>query len=154
MVASRWSAALPFVGFGTMCVVAGGLVSAVTALAPSEHGAWAAAYLVLVGGVAQVALGAGQAQLAPRIPPRKLLIAELVAWNLGNAAVLSGELSGVIPLVYAGGAVLVAALTLLVRGMRGTAARVPWMLHAFRALVLLLLVSIPVGLVLAELRPA
>ncbi|HEY5019315.1 MAG TPA: hypothetical protein VII59_21295, partial [Streptosporangiaceae bacterium] len=88
----RWSAASPFVAMGTACVVAGGLVAAAVAMAPSELGSWAAAYLVLVGGVAQVALGAGLALLAPRPPGRRAVIAGLAGWNAGNGAVLAGTL--------------------------------------------------------------
>src|SRR5579875_3107512 len=107
--ASPLTAFGPFAAFGTACVIAGGLVAAATAPAPSGHGSWAAAYLVLVGGVAQVALGAGQALLAPRSPSRRLVAAEFAGWNAGNAAVLAGTLAGVTPLVDAGGALLVAA---------------------------------------------
>jgi len=46
--ASRSAAMLPFGIVGVVCVVAGGLVAAATAPAPTEHGGWAAAYLVLV----------------------------------------------------------------------------------------------------------
>ena len=38
----------PFGIVGVVRVVAGGLVAAATAPAPTEHGGWAAAYLVLV----------------------------------------------------------------------------------------------------------
>jgi hypothetical protein len=45
-------------------------------------------------------------------------------------------------------------MVLLVRGSWGAArGRRRWLLHVFRGLVLLLLVSIPVGLVLAALHP-
>ena len=151
-------AAVPFTLAGTACTVAGGLVAAITATAPSEQGAWAAAYLVLVAGVAQVALGAGQAWLAPRPPSPRLLTAQFTGWNAGNAAVLAGTLLGVTSLVDAGGAVLAVALGMLVHGTRGAraggagalAARRRWSLHVFRLLVVVLLVSIPIGLVLAR----
>lgn len=151
-------AALPFAVAGTACTVAGGLVAAVTATAPSERGAWAAAYLVLVAGVAQVALGAGQAWLAPSPPAPRLVAAQFTGWNSGNAAVLAGTLLSATPLVDIGGAVLVVALALLVHGTRGAraggagalAARRRWSLHAFRLLVVVLLVSVPIGLVLAR----
>lgn len=84
------SAALPFVVLGAACVVAGGLVAAAVAMAPSQLGSWAAAYLVLVGGVAQVALGAGQALLASRPPGRRAVAAGVAGWNAGNGAVLAG----------------------------------------------------------------
>lgn len=140
----------PFAALGTACVVAGGLVAAATAPVPSEHGSWAAAYLVLVAGVAQVGLGGGQALLAPRLPSRRLVAAEFAGWNAGNAAVLAGTLLHLTALVYVGGALLVAALALLVHGVRGAGGRRGWPLHAFRLLVVVLLVSIPAGLLLAQ----
>lgn len=162
---------MPFAVLGTLCVVAGGLVAAATAPTPSEHGSWAAAYLVLVAGVAQVGLGVGQAALAVRMPSVASRTAEFVAWNCGNALVIAGTLAGVTALVDAGGALLVATLALLVRGVRG-ARRTPVVadatttraggrsegprrlpLYAFRVLVLILLVSIPIGLILARTTP-
>ncbi len=62
---ARWAPALPFGAAGAVCVVAGGLVSAAIAPALSELGSWAVAYLVLVGGAAQAAVGTGHALLAP-----------------------------------------------------------------------------------------
>lgn len=162
MPPARVRPALPFVLLGVACVVAGGLVSAATALSPSEHGAWAAAYLVLVGGVAQVGLALGQALLAPRPPSPAVVRAEFAAWNLGNVSVLVGTLARLPWLLYLGGVLLVVALGLVVLGVpgrRGAASAAPrwrldWPLFAFRALVMLLLVSIPVGLVLAAVRHA
>lgn len=149
---ARLRPALPFAVVGTACVVAGGLVAAATARAPSEHASWAAAYLVLVAGVTQVALGVGQALLAPASPSRRLVAGEFVAWNAGNAAVLAGTPAGVVPVVDAGGLVLVAALVLWTYGSRGVSRRGGWGPLAYRLLVGLVLVSIPVGLVLAQAR--
>jgi hypothetical protein len=107
---------LPFAVIGTGCVVAGGLIAAASALAPSEHASWAAAYLVLVAGVVQVGLGAGQAVFAPGVA-RWLVVAQVLGWNAGNAAVLAGTLLGVAALGDAGGGLLAATLVLLVRGV-------------------------------------
>lgn len=149
---------MPFAAFGTGCVVAGGLVAAVTAPAPSTHASWAAAYLVLVAGAAQVGLGFGQAVLAPRAPSGRRVAAQVGAWNGGNAAVLAGTLTGVLPLVDLGGALLVIGLALLVHTVRGDLGRGPrsgrWALYGFRLLALVLLVSIPIGLILARIGPA
>lgn len=153
--AGTMRAFLPFLLIGTGCVIAGGLVAAVTAANPSEHAAWASAYLVLVGGVAQIGLGAGQARFAPRVSPR-LVAAQLLGWNGGNAAVLAGTLLGVLPLVDVGGGLLAVGLALFVHGARGAASRLAgldrWLLRGYRLLVVIVLVSIPVGLVLARLR--
>ena len=142
---SRWA---PFVGIGAACVIAGGLVAAITATSPSEHGAWAAAYLVLVAGVAQVALGLGQAWIAAKPPSGDLTLTELIAFNAGNAAVMTGTLAGLTWLVDIGGAVLAASLGVFLwvtrRGHGGAVA------VAYRALAAFVLVSIPVGLVLVR----
>ncbi|WP_200834572.1 hypothetical protein [Amycolatopsis alkalitolerans] len=138
--------------------MAGGLVAAVTAPAPSTHASWAAAYLVLVAGVAQIALGLGQAALASHPPSTRQVAAQVIGWNVGNAAVLAGTLTGVLPLVDLGGALLVIDLALLIHAVRGGLRRSTrvgrWALYGFRVLVLLLLVSIPIGLALTRIEPA
>ena len=58
-------------------------MAAGASMAPSEHGSWLAAFLVLVAGVAQIALAVGQAMLAPRPPSSRTLVTELIAWNEG-----------------------------------------------------------------------
>lgn len=168
----RLRAGLPFVVLGLACVIAGGLVAAVTAHAPTQPASWAAAYLVLVGGVAALGFGAGQAVLASTVPTPRQVGLQLGAWYVGNAAVLVGTLVENTRLVDLGGLLLVAGLVLLVHGVRGSGRRragrestngehgghsgegapsaPSWALLAYRGLVLLLLVSIPVGLVLAN----
>lgn len=151
-LASRAPLAVPFLAIGGVSVIAGGLTAAVTAHAPSENAAWAAAYLVLVAGVAQLAFGTGQAWLATQKPSSRLLAGELATWNLGNGAVIAGTLSGLTPVLDIGGALLVIALVLLLAAVRGPR-RTGWPLALYRALIAIVAVSIPVGLVLAELRP-
>lgn len=152
---TRFPAARPFVVIGGLAIVAGGLVAAVTSAAPSEHGAWAAAYLVLVVGVAQVGLGVGQALLAPTPPARRLVLVECVMWNGGSAAVLAGAVLDSVPLVDAGGVVLALALAALWWGVRGPGHRAGWATGwawwAYRGVIVVVLVSILVGLVLARL---
>jgi len=143
--------ALPFALMGTACVVSGGLLSAVTASAPSQHTAWISAYLVLVAGVAQVGLGVGQWLLARSRPSGGIVAAELVGWNLGSAAVIVGTLVDAVRLVDAGGVLLVLALVLVVHATRGSTSSWRWTRYAFRGLVVILLVSIPIGLVLARI---
>lgn len=149
------AAFVPAAVIGGVCIVAGGLLAAVSARAPSEGASWAAAYLVLVGGVAQIAFGLGRAAFDAAASTRSV-VAHLVAWNAGNACVLAGTLSGLTAVVDVGGVLLLVALLLLVPGLRRPAGSVDgaarWLLWAYRAVVLLLVVSIPVGLVLARLR--
>ena len=151
----NWIPARSFVAIGIACIIAGGLVAAATAPSPSENGSWAAAYLVLIGGVAQVAFGICQATLAPRRPSAGLLAAEFAGWNLGNAAVIVGTLVDVQALVIVGGILLVATLALLAWAVRG-ATVVPgwhtWILWTYRVLVVVILVSVPVGLVIGQVK--
>lgn len=156
---TRIPAARPFAVIGGLAIVAGGLVAAVTSAAPSEHGAWAAAYLVLVVGVAQVGLGVGQALLAPTPPTRRLVLVECLMWNGGSAAVLTGTVLDRVRLVDAGGVVLALALAALWWGVRGPGHRkgsasgwaAGWAWWAYRGVIVVVLVSIPVGLALARL---
>ncbi|MGH3266573.1 MAG: hypothetical protein ACRDNS_31805, partial [Trebonia sp.] len=90
--------------------------------------------------------------LASRPPGRRALVAELVGWNAGNAAVLAGTLLAATWLADVGGVLLVAALALAFAGIRGAVRHPSWPLHLYRGLIALVLVSIPVGLVLATLR--
>lgn len=149
------AALVPAAVVGGLCIVAGGLLAAITAPQPSEGASWAAAYLVLVGGVAQVAFGFGQGSFNDAAATRSV-VAQLLTWNVGNACVLAGTLAGPTALVDVGGVLLVASLLLLAPGLRRPAAAQSragrWLLWAYRAVVAVLLVSIPVGLVLARLR--
>jgi hypothetical protein len=136
---------------GTICVISGGLVAAVTAPIHSEGGAWAAAYLVLVGGVAQIALGTGQVLLAAQAPAVAFARVQVAAWTLGGAAVIGGTLSRTLVVADLGSALLLVTLVMSLRAVRHAhTGRAIWW---YRALVLILVVSMPTGLLLARLRP-
>ena len=65
----RRDAFRPFAVAGVGAIVGGGvLASAIAAPAPTRHGVWAVAYLVLVLGVGQLAIGAGRVLLKPAAP--------------------------------------------------------------------------------------
>lgn len=139
---------------GAAAVVVGGLVAAVTGPLELSKGSWAAAYLVLVVGVAQVAMGSARQhwRKAGRAAPGWW---QFGLWNLGNLAVIGGTLAGVTIVVILGSAALVAALVIafLVTFRIDTAPRrVP--LIAYRILLVILAVSIPVGMVLSAIRNA
>lgn len=134
---------------GAGAVVAGGLVAAVTGPAGWERGSWVAAYLVLVVGVAQLGLAAGLAWLGDRAPTRRSVGVGVVAGNLGNAAVLAGTLGRVDWAVDAGGVLI--ALTLLGALLAVRPERRGGLLWLYRASVAVVLVSVPVGSVLAHL---
>lgn len=142
----------PFRVIGTAWVIAGGLVAAVTGPLHLEHGSWAAAYQVLVAGVAQNAFGTAQRALAPRRPSARIVTAELIGWNLGSMAVIGGTLIRSPYVVDGGGALLVAALALMIHTVRGKGSRPAWALWLYRTLLVVILVSIPIGLTLAHVR--
>ncbi|WP_338751511.1 hypothetical protein [Janibacter alittae] len=135
------------VGLGGVAVVLGGLVAAVTGPLGWAKGSWAAAYLVLVLGVAQYSMG----RLRPAGPrPARPGWVQLGAWNLGSLMVLGGTLASTPLLVDLGSVLLVVALGLALL-TPVPAGRAPVAL-LYRALLLVLAVSIPVGVVLSHLR--
>lgn len=148
----RWPSARPFLVIGVVSIVAGGAVAAVARPTGFELGSWMAAYLVLVGGVAQIALGAGQAWMADEPPSGATVYAEVACWNLALGATIIGSLASA-PVATAVGAVAtVVALILFLRGVRHATPRVRWPLHLYRGLVAIVLVSAPIGLFLAWAR--
>ncbi len=140
----------PFLIVGCACIVSGGLVAAVTGPTDFELGSWLAAYLVLVGGVAQVALGLGQVVLAAPAPSPRMVVAEAALWNLGLVATITGSLVALPAVSTVGGAATMGALILFLVGVRGAGARPVAVLY--RVVVAVVLLSAPIGLVLAWVR--
>jgi len=140
---------------GAVCIVAGGLVAAVTGPLDLDHGSWVAAYLVLVGGVMQYVMGWSR---DPSTPPSGRGWTAVVGWNVGNALVISGVLTDRTWLVDAGSALLVLVLLIAVReavGQHGdwSAALARTSVRTgYVALAAFVAASIPVGIVLAHLR--
>jgi hypothetical protein len=149
----RWPAIRPFALIGAACVVSGGLVAAVARPLGFALGSWLAAFLVLVGGVAQLALGAGQAWWRDQRPSRRRVAVESWTWNVGVAATIAGSLLATPALTTVGGAATAAALVVFLDAMRSSTGP-RWALLAYRAVLVLVLVSTPVGLVLAWTRHA
>lgn len=147
---TRWFPAFPFMAMGGISIIAGGLVAAVTAISPTRHATWAAAYLVLVVGVAQLGIGMGQALLAPKTPSPRLITAELLTWDIGNAGVIAGTLLNRVGLVDLGGVLLAVSLILFLLGVRGHAGQKRWLLYGYRLLIAIVLVSIPIGLIISR----
>ena len=148
---ARWDAVRAFALMGTICVISGGLVAAATAPSRSEGGAWAAAYLVLVAGVAQIALGAGQALLAAQTPDVAVTRIQVATWTLGSIAVIGGTLSRTLLVADLGSVLLLVTLAMSLLAVRH--AHVGRGIWWYRALIVLLGVSMPTGLVLARVRP-
>ena len=140
---------------GGIFVLIGGAVAAVTSPLAIDKGSWLAAYLVLVAGVPVYLVGQFIAHWLAGRGGRALLI----GWNLGNAAVIVGSLLSLPLLVDVGGLVLLIPLVYVlwialqrkttVEGSGRAAVIARWLLIA--ALVIMIF-SIPVGLVLAHLR--
>lgn len=140
-----------FVLVGFLATVIGGFTAALTRPMGFADGAWVAAYLVLVVGVAQISLGAGQALLARTIPSARRRRWELVVYNLANVGVLAGTLTGAVVLVMIGGVALLTALALFITtAPTGRPHSSPVVIY--RIFVATLAVSIPVGLSLSLLR--
>lgn len=152
MTNHRVRLATPFVLVGSLCVVAGGMVAAVTARAPTEHSSWTAAYLVLVAGVAQVGLGGGMASVPGCLPSARMVGVQLAMWNGGNTAVVAGTLADCVWLIDVGGVLLVATLVLSALVTRNASFRNWWWI-SFRVFQAVLLVSVPIGLMLARRPP-
>lgn len=151
-VIERWKSTRAFVIIGSICIVAGGLVAAVTGPTDFAHGSWLAAYLVLVCGVVQIALGAGQAWLADRAPPHRSTKREAWSWNTGAALVVVGTLASLPILTSLGGMASAVALGLFLRGVRTVRSAPRGAALLYRGIAALVLVSIPVGLALAWTR--
>jgi hypothetical protein len=145
-----YQSAVPSVVVGAACVVAGGLVAAVTRPAGWEHGSWIAAFLVLVAGVAQISLGVGQAWFAGPLR-RSSVAAEAVAWNVGAAATIVGTLAAQPVVTTAGGLALAAALVLYLAGVREARGN-RWALSLYRSVAAIVLISVPIGTGLAWIR--
>jgi hypothetical protein len=148
----RWTSSLALLAAGGVSIVAGGLAAAVTGPTGWEHGSWVAAFLVLVAGVAQIGVGAGQALLTPVAPAPAFAAVQTVSWNASCAAVIAGTLLSSPIVVSIGSALLLVALGMSLFAVNGSGnqPRVP--LWSYRALLIVLLVSIPVGITLSWAR--
>lgn len=142
------SSALPFVLAALLGLLAAGLLAAVTAFSPSYLASWAVAYLVLVVGVVQLILGVARVLLpmSPPAPSRVLL--EAVGFNLGNLGVLFGQVASIWALTLAGALLQIITLNVMLLAVRGKTLS-KGLLLSYRILIVVLLVSNPVGLLIA-----
>lgn len=130
-------------------VIVGGLVAAAASASPFAHDAWLAAYLVLVGGVSQIALGVGQRFLRVAPVPTETARLEFVLWNAGNIVVVAGVLLDVPAIVLVGSGALCVALGLFAHSVRGVSPRCGVPAALYRVVLVGLAISVPVGCVLA-----
>jgi hypothetical protein len=144
---------LPCAGGAGGLIIAGGLVAAVNSATPFAHGSWLAAYLVLVGGVAQLALGAAPLVLPAPVRSTWLRRAQLALWNAGIAIVAVGVFVDALAVVVAGSVVVLAALAAFAYG--GGPSRPPAAVRVvlYRLVILALAVSVAIGGVLAGTSP-
>ncbi|MDG3016502.1 hypothetical protein [Speluncibacter jeojiensis] len=149
-LSTRRPGALPFEVAGAAAIVIGGILAAATAHNPTEHGTWSVAYLVLVAGACQFAIGLGYATLSqqPQSPRRALGLA--VVFNAANVAVIVGTVTGQTWLLGIGAVALALTLLVMLVGIRG--AEPGPLPRLYRLLIVLLAVSIPIGLVLQTVR--
>lgn len=134
-------------------IVAGGLVAAVNSAAPFDHGSWIAAYLVLVGGVAQLVLSAGGLALPAPVCSRWLRRAQLALWNVGIAIVAVGVFTDVPAVVVAGSVVVLGALAAFAYGAGPRRPQAAGRVTLYRLVVMVLAISVVIGSVLAGATP-
>ena len=145
---SRRVAMAPFTLLGVAAIVAGGILAARISAQPWPTVVWLVAYLVLVVGVAQYALGLGQARLAARAPSLLFIALEWFVFNLGNAGVIAGTLAGHFHWVVAGSILVIIAMLAFAWGALGNRHHLLWRV-GYYALVALIFASALVGLVLS-----
>jgi len=152
VLVKRWPVIRPFAVIAAAYIVAGGLVAAVSGPTDFAMGSWLAAFLVLVGGVAQLALGVGQGRLAVIAPPARTIYGEMTVWNVGAALTVIGSLAAVPAVTTVGSIAVAAALVLFLRGVGGGTYRLRRPLLWYQILIWFVLLSTPVGIVLAWIR--
>lgn len=143
----------------TILIIAGGLISAINSFAPFDHGSWLAAYLVLVGGVAQGALAYGRVAIGAKPLSRAANLRLLVLWNFGSLVVPLGVLAEIGLAIGLGSVALLAALGIYSRGVGVTGATAAAsgtvrLSHLgpvlYLVFVIALAISVLIGLLLAD----
>jgi hypothetical protein len=141
------------VGIAGSLIVAGGLVAAVNSASPFAHGSWLAAYLVLVGGVAQLALSAAPLLFPAPASSRTLARAQLWLWNVGTAIVAVGVFTEANVIVVVGSVLVLAALGCFARGAGPAREPGRGLVLAYRLVIAILGVSVVIGIALAGGSP-
>jgi hypothetical protein len=141
------------VGIAGSLIVAGGLVAAVNSASPFAHGSWLAAYLVLVGGVAQLALSAAPLLFPAPASSRTLARAQLWLWNAGTAIVAVGVFTEANAVVAGGSLLVLAALGCFARSAGPAREPGRGRVLAYRLIIAVLGVSVVIGIALAGSSP-
>jgi hypothetical protein len=132
------------------------VAAAARAIEPFDHGIWLVAYLFLVGFLAQLLLGRGQATMLVASPSGANALpigAQVAFWNVGVVAVPLGVLVGARLFVVLGSVALLTALNGFWQG-RGlcrsdSSTASGWQGIAYKALIITMAASVVVGTVLA-----
>lgn len=120
---------------------------------------WLSLHLLLLGGVSQLILGAGQffscAFLATSPPSRRMLGAQLACWNAGTLLIATGHpLVHSAPVTHAGAVLIAAGVALFFVALRGMEARslqrARWALRWYHACAACLAAGTLVGAVMAS----
>lgn len=151
-VRERWVRNAPFLVTGLVGMIGGGFVAAVAGAVDWSAGAWTAAFVVLVVGMAQLVLGLAQAALAPVLLDRGRVWTQWLLWNIGCAGVIGGtQVDAPVP-VAVGSVLFLAALLVsgvTVRAHSGLTGTPRTLLTVYRVLLVLLCVSVFIGIVLS-----
>lgn len=138
-------------GAGVLAIIIGGTLAAFSAKNPTTAAVWASAYLVLVMGVLQIAFGASLKHLAEKATRT----AVDWAWGGFNAGGLLVMYSTMLkyggynnePALYVGSFFIIIAMFSMLHATRR--AKHSHLRTGFYILVLVILVSVPTGIVLA-----
>jgi hypothetical protein len=142
---------------GVLFLIAAAVTAIINSRTPFAHGWWLAAYLGLVGGVAQLLLGPGLIAIANRasvsVPVLRYSVAEFALWNVGTLIVAVADLAAAPGGVLIGSVLLVVALALFTRELQSMHAKSQPVTRMWRGMYAFLLaflaVSTVVGTVLA-----
>lgn len=148
----RRAVATPFALAGALSIVAGGvLASVIAAPAPTRHGVWAVAFLILVLGVGQLVLGAGLTLLPAEPAGTRVAVVGCTLFSAAGVAIMTGVVSGYIVVFDIGAALMFGTLVLFLFGVRHGGHR-GWPLYGYRLVIAVLLVSIPIGTLITTTR--
>ena len=147
-----------FFAAGLLYMAAGAIAAVIHAVAGGYWMHWLSLHLLLLGGVSQLVLGAGQfftcAFLATDPPPRRLVVAQLACWSGGTVLVATGVPTGLAGLAEAGGGLIAAGLVLFAVALRGmerrSLQRAPWALRWYQASAACLSLGALIGVLLAR----
>ncbi|MGH2832928.1 MAG: hypothetical protein ACRDK2_09145 [Solirubrobacteraceae bacterium] len=139
-------------------LLAGAITWVAYALSGHEWVHWLALHLLLLGGVSQLVLGAGQfftcAFLATDPPPPRLIWTQLACWNAGTILVAIGVPTGTAVLTDAGGVLLAGGLALFVAALLGmrkhSLQHAPWALRWYQTSAACLAVGVLLGVLMAR----